>query len=248
MPHLLQLTGCDPRENLAIEEHLLRSHDGRSVVALLYRNRPSVVVGRNQNPWLECNPAALAQKDIPVIRRVSGGGTVYHDAGNLNYSLLLPRPLYAPEDHVDLVCQALRTLGVPAERNERNDITLDNAKISGTAYMLGGKTALHHGTLLVGADLQALRMALAPCPGLAIETRAVASVKARVANIRDCIADFPEDRFAAEFAAGLAARYGPVVRQSVPDGRGAEPAALANYLRKYADPEWNLGRTPTFTA
>lgn len=149
----------DPRMNLALEEYALRHLDLTHTYLLLYINRPSVIVGRNQNPFQEINSEYIAERGISVVRRLSGGGAVYHDLGNLNYSFI------TRYDRGDLnnfkkftapVIAALRRMGVPAELNPRNDIVANGKKISGTAQYANGKGILTHGTLLFDARLDAV--------------------------------------------------------------------------------------------
>lgn len=245
---ILQLPGTSAAVNLATEEFLARHRDEDTVTALLYRNATSVIMGRNQNPWLECDPEYLRRAGIPLLRRISGGGTVYHDLGNLNYSLILPRSLYCPEQHVDMVCAALRSMGVQAEQTDRNDIALHRKKISGTAYMLSGRTALHHGSLLVQADLDVLKKCLRTAPGLHIETRAILSVRAEVDNIRRSVPGFEVDCFVDAFHDQLAKLYGSVERGDLCELEPEAADRVSDYLGKYGDPEWTFGRTPPFTA
>ncbi|PAV21336.1 Lipoyltransferase and lipoate- ligase [Pyrrhoderma noxium] len=112
----------DPYFNLSLEDWLFRRKDPQKPLLLLYRNEPCVVIGRNQNPWKEVNLQLARSKDIPVIRRRSGGGTVYHDLGNTNYSVHVPRSAFDRNDTSKIVIQAVRSLGVDADVNDRNDV------------------------------------------------------------------------------------------------------------------------------
>ncbi|KAF8977386.1 Biotin/lipoate A/B protein ligase [Entomortierella lignicola] len=119
----------DPWTNLAFEEWLFRNSDPETYILFMYRNSKSVIIGRNQNPWKECNLKLLARDGVPFVRRKSGGGTVYHDMGNTNYSIMMPREVFDRRTNVELVCRALQELDIPAIVNERHDITLDGKKI-----------------------------------------------------------------------------------------------------------------------
>ncbi|KAI8849079.1 hypothetical protein BC829DRAFT_472928 [Chytridium lagenaria] len=119
----------------------------------MYRNDPCVVIGRNQNPWRECNVPLLRKTNIPLIRRRSGGGTVYHDLGNTNYSIHMPRHLFNRDLHAHLVSQALIDLDIPATVNSRHDITVHNKKVSGSAYKVVNARAYHHGTMLIDTEI-----------------------------------------------------------------------------------------------
>ncbi|KAI1341787.1 hypothetical protein F5Y15DRAFT_347818 [Xylariaceae sp. FL0016] len=211
----------DPHLNLSIEHFLLQKSHPDSVVLFLYTNRPCVVIGRNQNPWVEVNlglinkPDALQglrrrlrlsdasnepqQDPVALVRRRSGGGTVFHDLGNVNYSVICPPASFDRNKHAEMVVRALHSLGVPNTRvNERHDIVLDvqhpegretggsvsTFKISGSAYKLTRLRSLHHGTCLLASpnrDLISffLRSPAAPY----IKARGVESVRSPVCNI-----------------------------------------------------------------
>jgi lipoate-protein ligase A len=104
----------------------------------------------------------MVQDGIPLVRRKSGGGTVYHDLGNANYSIIMPRPIFQRSTSVSLVCRALQQLDIPAEVNERYDIVINGAKVSGSAYKLINEKAYHHGTMLIDSNLDALGKYLKP--------------------------------------------------------------------------------------
>ena len=145
-------------------------------------NDPCVVIGKHQNPWLECDLNWMAAEGIPLRRRISGGGTVVHDAGNLNVGLILPRSDYCEADAFEVFLVALISLGIPARRRGRSAIIADGKKISGQAFCYRGSRVLHHGTLLLDSDLDRLQRALQPA-GWEMETHAVASEPATVGNL-----------------------------------------------------------------
>jgi lipoate-protein ligase A len=175
----------DPRINLAIEEHLLRNIKLDDDILLFYINEPSIIIGRNQNTLEEINHKYVQARGIHVVRRLSGGGAVYHDLGNLNFSFITNsgkenfnnfRKFTAP------VIQALQDLGVNAELGGRNDILVDGRKISGNAQYLTGKRMVSHGTLLFNSDLsqvvEALQVKMSK-----ISSKGIKSVRSRVENI-----------------------------------------------------------------
>ncbi len=195
----------DPFLNLAIEDHLLRNRPLRERALLLYLNSPAVVIGRHQNPWVECNPEHLERSGIALVRRQSGGGTVYHDPGNLNFSILCAREEYDQDANFAIVIEALAALGIEAERSGRNDLVSRSYKISGSAFKHLRERSFHHGTVLVDADLRALSSALKPA-ALEITSRGIASVRSRVANVVDLL---PAEAGAAAGAAGGATADAP---------------------------------------
>lgn len=174
----------DPHWNLAWEDLWLDVAAEASPVCFLWRSRPAVIIGKNQNPWRECQPSLLARRGIALARRISGGGAVYHDEGNLNYAFFMPRTQYEADTVFDWIHHILEGVGVPTVRMNRTGLAVGTRKISGNAFCYRRNAVLHHGTLLVTADLDKLRAALQPVPGL-WDTRATASIRAPVMNLVD---------------------------------------------------------------
>ncbi|XP_047545498.1 lipoyltransferase 1, mitochondrial isoform X2 [Vanessa atalanta] len=169
--------------NLALEDWMYRNMDfSKHHVMMVWRNEPCVVIGRHQNPWLEANVPFLSEKEIALARRNSGGGTVYHDRGNLNITFFTPRERYDRKYNLELIKRALfRGFGIKSIINDRHDIIVrDKYKISGTAAKLGRLTAYHHCTLLVNANKADLSKALAKR-----ETNATPSTPSPVVNLSD---------------------------------------------------------------
>jgi len=177
----------DARVNLALEEHVLRERLAGEDCVLFYVNAPAIIIGRNQNTIEEIDPDVVAARGITVVRRISGGGAVYHDLGNLNFSFMTPavRGRFSRYDEFTRpVVAALRALGVPAELGGRNDILADGRKISGNAQFATPDRMFSHGTLLFDANLDDVTAALRPKPGK-VESKGVKSIRSRVANIRE---------------------------------------------------------------
>lgn len=181
----------DARLNLALEEHVLRNRMTEEDLLLFYVNAPAIIIGRNQNTIEEINPGFVDAKGIRVVRRVSGGGAVYHDLGNLNFSFMT-RDVHARFNRYDLfngpVVEVLRELGVPAIIGGRNDILADGRKISGNAQFATAGRMFSHGTLLLDSNLDDVTAALRPKPGK-IESKGVKSIRSRVANISEFLRD-----------------------------------------------------------
>lgn len=180
---LRQSHSLDPFWNLAWEETWFRRPLAEPQL-LFYGNRPSVWLGRNQNPWSECSPADLQRQEIPLLRRISGGGTVWHDPGNLNYAFVAPRlPCFSRSALLKEVAAALRPLGFLLQTDERLALRLpDGRKVGGTATAISSAATLFHGTLLLSADLPALLRHLQP--GVSgLEGTASPSHPAEVANL-----------------------------------------------------------------
>ena len=153
----------NPFFNIASEEYFVKSFAESGTIIFIYVNAPSVIIGRNQNPWKEANISCLLQSGIPLVRRISGGGTVYHDEGNINLSFITDRTEKNFNNYREFTQPAinyLKSIGIPAELNKRNDIVIGERKISGNAQFSSKNRLLSHGTLLVSADLDKLQKTL----------------------------------------------------------------------------------------
>lgn len=175
----------DPYYNLALEEYFFKKDLSDEPVLLLWQNRPSVIIGRYQNTIEEINEDFVKANNIDVVRRITGGGAVFHDLGNLNYSFIVP----AENTMIDFktftkpVIHALKKMGIDAIMTGRNDLEVDGKKFSGNAQYLYKNRLLHHGTLLFNSDLTTLDMALRMKKGK-IESKSIKSVRSRVTNLK----------------------------------------------------------------
>ena len=184
MKYLLN-TCTDPHWNMAHDEFLLEGLQEK--VFCLWQNRPSVIIGLNQSAPAEVNLKYLEENDITLARRVTGGGAVYHDLGNLNYTIAGPsREL---ENDYGLMAETLRKLGVPAERSGRNDILVEGRKCSGYAKRLSKDRMMIHGTLMWDVNLEVLTQAL-QVPGSKLQAAGIASVRSRVVNLKEYLPQF----------------------------------------------------------
>lgn len=260
----------DPYLNLSIEHFLLQKSPPESVVLFLYTNRPCIVVGRNQNPWLEVNLGLLgpgrsnvvdengdSEGSVLLVRRRSGGGTVFHDSGNVNYSVICPPASFDRNKHAVMVVQALRSLGVSGSRvNERHDIVLDvpgqkqtqTFKISGSAYKLTRLRSLHHGTCLLQSPNLPLVGPLLRSPAAPfIKARGVESVRSPIRNVGVQDTATFEEAVVAEFGA----MYGNVDPEIiwVSDAEEAlnDVPAIAKGYAELKSLDWIYTQTPQFT-
>ena len=180
----------DPYTNLALEDYFLQSLPMGERMVFLYVNNPSVVLGRFQNPWLECRPEQLG--GINLVRRQSGGGTVYHDGGNLNFSFIQHGGDLDKRSNLQEVVDLLTPLGINLQINHREDLVLvhkgETKKVSGSAYRHRGERAFHHGTLLISSNRDNLRSALSPDSSLPIrDARGTPSHRSPVINLNQII-------------------------------------------------------------
>ena len=181
---LLTLTTKNPYHNLAVEEYLFKS--GEDVI-ILWQNEPTVVIGKNQNAFAELNLDYVKEKGIKIARRITGGGAVYHDLGNVNFSFISSNSDSRGIDfksYTEPIIEALSKMGVKAELSGRNDILVEEKKISGNAQYSSEGRVLHHGTLLFSADFRVLSEALR-VDEEKIRSKSIKSYRSRVANIKE---------------------------------------------------------------
>lgn len=175
-------TGFDPHENLAIEYHLLSTTPKGQCTLYLWQNRNTVVIGKNQNAWAECRVALLEEEGGKLARRLSGGGAVFHDDGNLNFTFLCHDEDYDLDKQFSVIAEACRLAGIPVERSGRNDLLAQGRKFSGNAFYHSQGRSYHHGTILINADMDKLSRYLSP-PKAKLEAKGVSSVRSRVVNL-----------------------------------------------------------------
>ena len=237
----------DAYVNLALEEYVLRNATTDDDLLLFYINAPAIIIGRNQNTIEEIDPDVVAARGIRVVRRISGGGAVYHDLGNLNFSFMT-RDVSGRFNRYDRfngpVVDALRDLGVPAELGGRNDILADGRKISGNAQFATHDRMFSHGTLLFDSNLDDVTAALRPRPGK-VESKGVKSIRSRVANI----SEFLEHPITVvDLRERIIERiFGTRDRTAIPTvelGERDWGAVHELVERKYGTWEWNYGENP----
>lgn len=180
-------TSHDPFYNLAIENWLFREMLTDNPILYLWQNKPSVIIGRAQNPWRECNIDAINNDNIPIVRRQSGGGTVYHDLGNLNYTIMAKLEDYDKKANLALILSVLKSCSINAHASDQNDILVRheniNYKISGSAFRETKDKSFHHGTLLINANTSKLYHYLHHDIDESLSTKGVHSHRSSVINL-----------------------------------------------------------------
>ena len=191
---IIKSSKTDVYENLAFETCLLDYATKNKDVAILFlwTNDKTVVIGKHQNPYKECNLNYMAQNQIKVSRRITGGGAVYHDKNNLNFSFVMSKDLYDVKRQFEVVLKALKKIGISATLSGRNDVEIDGKKFSGNAFYKTKTSGLHHGTILIDTDVELIKNCLTPNK-MKIKKHSVSSVKSRVVNLKEIKSDISKE-------------------------------------------------------
>lgn len=235
--------GTNPYENIALEEYLLTHTEPEECILYLWQNRKTVVIGYNQNAWKECRVEELEADGGYLARRLSGGGAVFHDLGNLNFTFLTRKSSYSVEQQTEVILQAVRSFGIEAVRTGRNDLTVDGRKFSGNAFYRTGDYCYHHGTILIRADKQEMSRYL-NVSREKLQSKGVESVRSRVENLTQ----YEPSLTVAQMQKALTESYARVY-DGVPEPlvQGELPAAqLQAGAERFASWEWLYGRKIPF--
>jgi len=234
----------DPHYNLAVEQHLLETVEENQCILYLWQNQNTVVIGRNQNPWKECRTLLLEEEGGKLARRLSGGGAVFHDLGNLNFTFLLPQREYDLERQLRVIQQAVGSLGIPTQRSGRNDILADGRKFSGNAFYKNGKQAYHHGTLLVDVDTEKMTRYLNPSKAK-LRSNGVDSVRSRVVNLKELNPSITIDSLKTALTESFSHVYGCSITHL--DSSQLDEMQIASLTQRNRSWEWNFGQKLPFT-
>lgn len=237
----------DVHVNLAIENQILIDIHENQRVLFLYVNSPCVVLGRFQNPWIEANIHALVTNQIPLIRRQSGGGTVYQDLGNVNFSFLTDKVNHSQKWNHQLVVEALADLDIRAYATERGDIRLDDGtdrKISGSAFKQKKAQAFHHGTMLINTDLDKLNHYITSNKQ-DLNSKSIASVRSKVANIFELNPKITNKIFIDTLKSVFQKKVGETeyIEVTCKQNLSKDIIKYAEFLKDF---EWKIKETPKF--
>ena len=232
---IFDLAEKDVYTNLATEQWYTDYAIGP--ILLLWQSDQAVVIGKNQNPWRECRLQSMASDGVPLVRRISGGGAVYHDLGNLNYSVIVDRADYEESRAFDMLLNALSACGIHAERTCKSNIMWKQKKISGTAFAFRKQRVLHHGTLLLHTDLEKMQRYLGSEVGV-IETNAIASVPAKTINI-----GIEVELVKVALRDAFSAMYAPNKQHPL----SLNPLSIQAIRDQYTADAWLYGKTPAFS-
>ena len=237
----------NPYLNIAVENYLVEYAD--SIVLYLWRNRRTVVIGQNQNPYSEVNLEALNADGGYMMRRRTGGGAVYHDDGNLNFSFIVPKDLYDQTRQFAVIQRAVESFGLHTELSGRNDILVEGRKFSGNAFSKGRINDLHHGTLLISGDMSDLQRYLKPKPAK-LQKHGVSSVRSRVVNLAELNPTITPESITPRLRKAFLSEYSEYTECSE-YANFSEIVSCPDVQRLYAEfasEEWLYGRWRTFTA
>lgn len=237
-------TDCkDPYMNLAAEELLMES-DPADIILFLWQNENTIVIGRNQDVRAECRVQEFLAAGGRIARRKSGGGAVYHDTGNLNFSFIASADHYDVRRQLGVIVKALVRFGIRAEISGRNDLTVSGRKFSGNAFYDNKRMKLHHGTILIDTDPAKIAAYLTP-DQRKLAKRGVKSVGARVVCLKELCPDITAGKMKEAVQEAFQDEYGPAVRQmlctNAETGSFLVRGKLENKAAEYANPAWILG-------
>ncbi|KML39487.1 lipoate--protein ligase [Cytobacillus firmus] len=237
----------DPRINLAIEEYALKNLDIEETYLLFYINEPSIIIGKNQNTVEEINTEYVEDNGIHVVRRLSGGGAVYHDLGNLNFSFITKDDgdsFHNFQKFTEPVTEALQKLGVNAELSGRNDLMAEGRKISGNAQFSTKGRMFSHGTLLFDSEIESVVSALKVKKDK-IESKGIKSIRSRVANISEFLDEkITIEEFRTLLLKNIFGDLGEIPEYKLTDEDWERIHQLSR--ERYQNWDWNYGRSPKF--
>ena len=236
----LESTNINPYYNLALEESLFNDHQTNSIIFYLWQNHHTVVIGKNQNAYKECHLKQMELDHCYLVRRSTGGGAVYHDLGNLNFTFITDEDNYDIEKQSEVIIKALEQYGITAKLSGRNDIEVEGKKISGNAFLTKDGKKLQHGTLLVNIEKASLLKYL-NVSSSKIKAKGVDSVQSRVENITTYNHAITVDNLKVTLKKTFEELYQLPLQQLVP------PSDLNELIEKYHSYNYIYNKIPDYT-
>lgn len=241
---IYESTTIDPYENLAIEEYLTFHANPGECILYLWQNAHTVVIGRNQNCWKECRVSELEADGGHLVRRLSGGGAVYHDLGNLNFTFCMPKSEMDLDRQLQVIIEAVASFGLQAEKTGRNDVAISSQKFSGNAFFDSRGAYYHHGTLLINVDTASMSRFLNPSKAK-LQSKGVDSVRSRVVNLSSLNPDITVDTMKQAMFHAFSKVYGlptmTLCRERL------DPVAIEQGRTRFASDQWKYGQKIPFT-
>ena len=247
---MIRRTACivarstDPYRNLAIEKQLLDTLPEETAILYLWQNAHTIVCGRNQNPWYECRVKDFLSDGGKIAKRLSGGGAVYHDLGNLNFTFLVPKTDFNIPRQLSVIQAAVASFGLKAVQSGRNDLQIGERKFSGNAFYTSGQNAYHHGTILVDADMSVMGRYLT-ADEQKLQNRGVKSVASRVVNLKSIVPDMTIEALEAALFRAFAKVYGN--SPAILDEKMMDQPTIQKLTEQYKSPVWLFPREVPFT-
>lgn len=238
-------TDCtNPYDNLALEEYLTMHAKEGEVTLYLWQNAHTVVIGKNQNPWRECNVEKIKEDNVYLSRRISGGGAVYHDMGNLNFTFIARDDLYDIGKQTDTILLACRLMGINAKKTGRNDLVIDEKKFSGHAYFSSNGYNYHHGTIMMAVKPEDMPKYLRPSAAK-LKSKGVESVRSRVTNLDVYLPKMSTPKLISKMQDAMVEAFkknygGEIIECELPE----VPQELKDH---YASEEWRYGTKIPFS-
>lgn len=232
-----------PYRNLAMEEYMTDHEKEGECILFLWQNRHSVIIGKNQNCWKECKVSELEADGGYLVRRLSGGGAVFHDLGNLNFTFMVQRPDYDVDRQLQVIITALGFLGIHSEKTGRNDVAADGRKFSGNAFYKSGDCCYHHGTLLLDVDKEQMSRFL-NVSREKLASKSVSSVKSRVVNLKELRPDLTVAMMKEALVKAFSQVYGLPARRM--DESELPQDELERLTDRFQSRDWKYGRRIPF--
>lgn len=240
----------DPWFNLAVEDTIFQAMPSDQRILFLWRNSDTVVIGRGQNPWKECNTRKMEEDQVKLARRQTGGGAVFHDLGNTNFTFMGGKPEFDKSISTAIVLTALQSLGIDGRASGRNDLVVNTSegdkKFSGSAYRDAADRGFHHGTLLLNANLSRLANYLNPDPKK-LQAKGIQSVRSRVVNLCELVPGLNHESICDAIELAFLSYFeSTVTREMISSESFQNEPGFAQRHQKQSDWNWNFGKSLEF--